>query len=134
MFTALFFKKMLQDLSNRKTRDDADAKQYNAARDSMRKNELRIQKDKMEKFLHNQRLIKILLKLKYNIEDSFKCYDFLEEDLMVEGTVNQALGPLFVLYPEKAAQAFLKQVDFLKEMNKIVKQQIMLVEAANATL
>ena len=38
MFTALFFKKMLQDLSNRKTREDADAKQYKAARDSMRKN------------------------------------------------------------------------------------------------
>ena len=52
---------------------------------------------------------------------------------MVEGTVNQALGPLFAFDPEKAAQAFLKQVEFLKEMNKIVKQQIMLVEAANAT-
>ena len=54
MNTALFFKKMLHDLSNRKTREDADAKQYKAARDSMRKNELRIQKDKMKKSLYNQ--------------------------------------------------------------------------------
>ena len=43
------------------------------------------------------------------------------------------MGLLFAFDPEKAAQDFLKQVDFLKEMNKIVKQQIMLVEAANAT-
>ena len=51
----------------------------------------------------------------------------------MEGTVNQALGPLFAFDLEKAAKAFLKQVDFLKEINKIVKQQILLVEAANAT-
>ena len=44
-------------------------------------------------------------------------------------TVKQALGPLFAFDLEKTAQVFLKQVDFLKEMNKI-----MLVEAANATL
>ena len=34
---------------------------------------------------------------------------------------------------EKASQAFLKQVSLVKQMDKIVKQQIMLVEAANAT-
>jgi len=51
--------------------------------------------------------------------------------LIVEGAVNQALGPLFAFDPEKATQAYLKQVEFLKEMNKIVKQQIMLVEVAN---
>ena len=88
----------------------------------------------MKKSLHNQRLIEILLKLKYNLDDSFDCYDFLGEDLTTEGAVNQALGPLFAFDQEKAAQAFLKQVEFLKKMNKIVKQQIMLVEAANATL
>ena len=38
MFTALFFKKMLQDLANRKTKEDAEAKQYKAARDSITKN------------------------------------------------------------------------------------------------
>ena len=54
----------------------------------MRKNELRIQKDKMKKSLHNQRLIEILLKLKYNLDDSFDCYDFLGEDLTTEGAVN----------------------------------------------
>ena len=43
------------------------------------------------------------------------------------------MGPLFAFVPKKAAPAFLKQVEFLKEMNKIVKQQIMLVEAPNAT-
>ena len=71
----------------------------------MRKNELRIQKDKIKKSLHNQRLIEILLKLKYNIEDSFKCYDFVGKYLMVEGTVKQVLGLLFAFDPEKAAQA-----------------------------
>ena len=86
----------------------------------------------MKKSLHNQRLIEILLKLKYNLEDSFDCYDFLGEDLSKEGEVNQALGPLFAFDQEKAAQPFLKQVEFLKDMNKILKHQIMLVEAANA--
>ena len=41
------------------------------------------------------------------------------------------MGPLFTLNQEKAAQAFLKQVDLLKDMDKLVRQQIMLVEAAN---
>ena len=40
---------------------------------------------------------------------------------------------LFALNQEKASQAFLKQVSRVKQMTKIVKQQIMLVEAANAT-
>ena len=62
---------MLQDLANRKTKEDAEAKQYKAAKGSMRKNELRIQKDKMKKSLHNQRLIEIILKLKHNLVDSF---------------------------------------------------------------
>ena len=97
MFTALFFKKMLQDLANRKSKEEAEAKQYKAAKASMRKNELRIQKDKMKKSLHNQWLIEILFKMKYNLEDSFECYDFLGEDLSAEGEVNQALGPLFAL-------------------------------------
>ena len=43
------------------------------------------------------------------------------------------MGPLFALYQENAAQAFLKQVGFLKDMDKLLRQQIMLVEAANAT-
>ena len=40
---------------------------------------------------------------------------------------------MFALDQEKADQAFLKQVGFLKYMDKLVRQQIMLVEAANAT-
>ena len=81
LFSALFLKNMLQDLANRKSKDEADVKQYKAAKDSMRKNELRIQKNKMKKSLHNQRLIEILFKMKYNLEDSFECYEFLGEDL-----------------------------------------------------
>ena len=88
----------------------------------------------MKKSLHNQRLIEILFKMKYNLEYSFECYDFLGEDLSAEGEVNQALGPLFALNQEKADQAFLKQVGLLKDMDNLVRQQIMLVEAANATL
>ena len=34
------------------------------------------------------------------------CYEFLKEDLYAEGKINQALGPLFALNKEKAAQAF----------------------------
>ena len=100
----------------------------------MRKNELRIQKDKMKKSLHNQWLMEILFKMKYNLEDSFECYDFLGEDLWAEGEVNQALGPLFALNQEKAAQAFLKQVGFLKDIDKLMRQQIMIVEAPSPTL
>ena len=56
-----------------------------------------MQKDKMKNSLHNQQLIEILLKMKYNIEDSFDCYDFLKEDLSAAGKVKQVLGPLFAL-------------------------------------
>ena len=88
----------------------------------------------MKKSLHNQRLIEILFEMKYNLEYSFECYDFLGEDLSAEGEVNPALGPLFALNQERASQAFLKQVGFLKDKDKLVRQKIMLVEAANATL
>ena len=56
----------------------------------------------MKKSLHNQRLIEILLKLKYNLDDSFDCYDFLGEDLTTEG----ALGPLFAFDQEKLLKHF----------------------------
>ena len=87
----------------------------------------------MKKSLHNQRFIEVLLKLKYHLEDSYGCYDFLGQDITAEGEVNSALGLLFALNQEKASQAFRKQVSLVKQMDKIVKQQIMLVEAANAT-
>ena len=70
--------------------------------------------------------------MKY-LEDSNGCYDFLRQDLIAEGEVNSVLGSLIAFYQEKASQAFLKQASLVKQMDKIVKQQIMLVEAANAT-
>ena len=69
--------------------------------------------------------------MKY-LEDSNGCYNFLRQDLITEGEVNSALGLLFALNQEKALQAFLRQVSLVKQMDKLVKQQIMLVEAANA--
>ena len=54
------------------------------------------------------RIIVSMTKLK--LENYFE--DFLKEDLSAEGEVNQALGPLFAFDQEKAAQAFLKQVEF----------------------
>ena len=75
----------------------------------------------MKKSLHSYQLIDILFKIKYNLEDSFECYDFLKEDLSAEGEVKQTV------------QAFLKQVGLLKNTNKFVKQQIFLVQVANAS-
>ena len=54
------------------------------------------------------------------------------QDFTAEGEVNSALGLLFALHQEKALQAFLRQVSLVKQMDKLVKQQIMLVKAANA--
>ena len=52
--------------------------------------------------------------IRYNLEDSFECYEFLKEELSAEGKIKQALGPLFAFNQEKSAQAVLKQVDLLK--------------------
>ena len=71
--------------------------------------------------------------MKYHLEDSYECYDYLAQDLKAEGEVSVAVGQLFALNQEKVAQAFLKQVCLIKGMDDIVKQQITLVEAANAT-
>ena len=49
----------------------------------------------MARILYNKRLIEILYKIGYNLEDSFECYEFLREDLSNEGEVKQTLGPLF---------------------------------------
>ena len=51
---ALFFMKLLQDLANRESKDEAEIKQYKAAKDRIRENELRMKKDKMKKSLDNQ--------------------------------------------------------------------------------
>ena len=74
-----------------------------------------------------------LLKIKYHLEDSFDCYDFMSQDYKVEGEVDTAMGHLFALNQEKAAEAFLRQISLIKDMDKIVKQQLTLVEAKNAT-
>ena len=71
--------------------------------------------------------------MKYHLEDSYKCYNFLAQDLKADEEVNAAVGQLFALNQEKAAQAFLRQVSLIKSMDKLVKQQITLVEATNAT-
>ena len=47
--------------------------------------------------------------------------------------MNATIGQIYALNQEKALQAFLKQVSVIKNMDKIVKQQITLVEAANVT-
>ena len=102
-------------------------------KENLRKNEIRIENDKIKKSSHNQSYLETLLKLKYHLEDSFECFDFLAQDLKAEAEVDAAEGQLFALTQVKAAQAFLRQVSLMKDMNKIVKQQIMLVESANAT-
>ena len=78
----------------------------------------------MKKSPHNQRYIETLLKLKYHLEDSFECYDFVAQDLKAEGEVDTAVGQLFALNQDKAAQAFLRQVSLIKDIDKIVKQKI----------
>ena len=62
IFTACFLKKILQDLANRKSKEEAEAKQYKAAKASMKKIELRIQKDKMKNPCITSGSLKLYLK------------------------------------------------------------------------
>ena len=114
-------KKMLQDEAVWKAQEEASYKQNQLTNENLRKNEIRIEKDKMKRSPHNQRYLETLLKLKYHLEDSYECYDFLAQDLKAEGEVSVAVGQLFALNQEKAAQAILKQVSLMKGMDKIVK-------------
>lgn len=43
------------------------------------------------------------------------------------------VGQLFAMNQKKVAQAFLNQIKLIKQMDSLVKQQIMLVKAAYAT-
>ena len=54
--------------------------------------------------------------------------------MKAEGVVNAAVGEVFALNKDKAAQAFLGQVKLLKDIDALVKMQIALVKAANTTL
>ena len=74
----------------------------------------------MKNSLHNQRYMETLLKLKYYLQDSYKCYDFLGQDLKA-GDVNAVVGQLLTISQEKAAQAFLNQIKLIKDMNSLVK-------------
>ena len=111
---------------NKDCKSELELKQFIEARNRIREKELRMQKNNMEKSMHNQQLIDILSKIKYKLEDSFECYEFMKEDLDAEGKIKQALGPLFALNKDKP---FL----LLKSMHKLIMQQIRLVKAANAT-
>ena len=132
-FANLFLRKLLQNLVNMDCKNKSELKQFIEAMDRIREKELRMQKNNMEKSVHNQWLIEILSRIRYKLADSLDCYEFMKEDLYAEGKINQALGPLFALNKEKVAQAFLMQVELLKSMHKLIMQQIRLVEAANAT-
>ena len=132
-FANLFLRKLLQNLVNKDCKNKSELKQFIEAMDRIREKELRMQKNNMEKSVHNQWLIEILSRIRYKLADSLDCYEFMKEDLYAEGKINQALGPLFALNKEKVAQAFLMQVELLKSMHKLIMQQIRLVEAANAT-
>ena len=132
-FANLFLRKLLQNLANNDCKNISELKQFIEAMDRIREKELRMQKNNMEKSVHNQWLIEILSRIRYKLADSLDCYEFMKEDLYAEGKINQALGPLFALNKEKVAQAFLMQVELLKSMHKLIMQQIRLVEAANAT-
>lgn len=132
-FANLFLRKLLQNLANKDCKNESELKQLWEAKDRIREKELRMQKNNMEKSVHNQWLIEILSRIRYKLADSLDCYEFMKEDLYAEGKINQALGPLFALNKEKVAQAFLMQVELLKSMHKLIMQQIRLVEAANAT-
>ena len=132
-FANLFLRNLLQNLANKHCKNESELKQFIEAMDRIREKELRMQKNNMEKSVHNQWLIEILSRIRYKLEDSLDCYEFMKEDLYAEGKINQALGPLFALNKEKVAQAFLMQVELLKSMHKLIIQQIRLVEAANAT-
>ena len=131
-FANLFLRKLLQNLVNKDCKNESELKQFIEAMDRIREKELRMQKNNMEKSVHNQWLIEILSRIRYKLADSLDCYEFMKEDLYAEGKINQALGPLFALNKEKVAQAFLMQVELLKSMHKLIMQQIRLVEAANA--
>ena len=122
----------MQILANKDCKSESELKQFIEAMDRIREKDLRMQKNNMEKSVHNQWLIEILSRIRYKLADSLDCYEFMKEDLYAEGKINQALGPLFALNKEKVAQAFLMQVELLKSMHKLIMQQIRLVEAANA--
>ena len=52
-FTACFIKSMLQDDAIRKAQEEAALKQHQIRKENLRKNEIRIQKDKMKISPHN---------------------------------------------------------------------------------
>ena len=102
-FENLFLRKLLQNLANKDCKNKSELKQFIEAMDRIREKELRMQKNNMEKSVHNQWLIEILSRIRYKLADSLDCYEFMKEDLYAEGKINQALGPLYALNMEKVA-------------------------------
>ena len=88
-FTANFIKKMLQDEASRKAQEESLYKQKQLTKENLRKNKIWIEKDKMKRSPHSQRYLETLLKLKYHLEDSYKYYNFLAQDLKAGGEVGR---------------------------------------------
>ena len=92
-FANLFLRKLLQNLANKDCKNESELKQFIEAIDRIREKELRMQKNNMEKSVHNQWLIDILSRIRYKLADSLDFYEFMKGDLYAEGKINQALGP-----------------------------------------
>ena len=69
---------------------------------NLRKNEIHIEEEKMKKYAHIQRYVENLLKLKYNVADSYELYDL--QDLRASGEMDELVASIYAANQEKARQ------------------------------
>ena len=53
-FANLFLRKLLQNLANKDCKNKSELKQFIKVKDRIREKDLRMQRNNMEKFVHNQ--------------------------------------------------------------------------------
>ena len=100
-----FMKHVVDNRVKRKASEEVLVKQHKTTRDNLRKNELRLEREKRKQSPHNQRYIENILKLLYVVEDSYELYNFLGVDMKEVTILTSLITEFFVQNPDLTAKA-----------------------------
>ena len=131
LFKLFYVNQFAKEAENRALEEERIRIQEKTTAD-LRKNEIRLVKDKFKSSLLNQRFIETIYKVLFEIEDIVKVFSFLELDvLQMKGTIDESRSVNIDRCKSKLPFALVKSFSHVANINTILVLQRTLLEAAN---
>ena len=107
-------------------------KQQEKTTADLKKNDLRIVRDKFKASLHNQRFVETIFKVLYEVEDFVTQFSFLNMDVLnCKGSLEESLNVAVKGNEDKLQFALCKSFSHVGNIATILTKQRTLLEAAN---